>query len=98
MSIILNEDNELDQAADADAVQGQIERVLTEEILDALKHLRIGKTSGPSDVYAEMILASGDIGIRVLMEISQRYLDEKGMSADWATSVAIPIFKEKEIS
>ena len=42
-----------------------------------------------------MILASGDVGIRVLMEVCQRILDGKGMPEDWATSVAIPIFKGK---
>ena len=42
-----------------------------------------------------MIPASGDVGIRVLMELCHRILDGKGMPADWATSVAIPIFKGK---
>ena len=32
------------------------------------------------------------------MELCQRILDGKGMPEDWATSVAIPILKEKEIS
>ena len=50
---------------------------------------------GPTDVYAEMILASGDAVIRVLMKPYQRILDEKVMPEDWATSVAIPIFKGK---
>ena len=31
----------------------------------------------------------------VLMEYCQRILDENGMPVDWATSVAIPIFKGK---
>ena len=42
-----------------------------------------------------MILASGDVGNIVLMELCQRVLDEKGLSADWATSAAIHIFKGK---
>ena len=42
-----------------------------------------------------MTLASGDIGIRALMEHCQRILDGKGMPADWASSVAIPISKGK---
>ena len=41
-----------------------------------------------------MILASGDRS-KVYMELCQRILDGKGMPADWATSVAIPIFKGK---
>ena len=42
-----------------------------------------------------MILASGDVGIRVLMELCQKMLDGKRMPEDWATSVEIPIFTGK---
>ena len=66
--------------------------------MEAFIYLMIGKVPGPTEVYAEMILASGDVGIRVLMERFHRILDEKGMQEDLATSVAIPILKEKEIS
>ena len=68
--------------------------------MEAFKYLKIGKAPGWSEVYAEMILASGDIWIRVLMELSQRILDGKVMPADWTINVAIPIanVKGKEIS
>ena len=49
----------------------------------------------PTEVYAETILASGNLRIRVLMKLCQRILDGKGMSATWVTSVAISIFKGK---
>ena len=64
----MNEENEWGQIADADAVQGPIERVLREWIMEAFMHLSTAMDSGQSEVYAEMILASGDVGIRVLME------------------------------
>ena len=95
MSKIMNEENEWDQIADADTAQGPIERVLREGIMEAFKHLTIGKALGPTEVYAEMILASGDVGIRVVMEHCHRILDVKGMPEDWSISVAIPIFKGK---
>ena len=57
--------------------------------------MKIGKAPGPTEVYAEMILASGDVAIRVLMEPCHKILDGKEMPADWATSVAILIFKGK---
>ena len=63
--------------------------------MEAFHHLKIGKASGPSEVYAEMILASGDIGIIELMESCHNIQDGKGMPANWATSVAISIFKGK---
>ena len=45
-----------------------------------------------------MILASGDVGIRVVMEFCHRILYGKGMPEDWATSVAIPFLKDNDIS
>ena len=41
--------NEWDQIVDADTVEGPIER---EEIMEAFKYLKIGKASGPTEVYA----------------------------------------------
>ena len=93
MSKIMIEENEWDEIADADTVQRPIERVLREETMEAFKHLKIGKAPGPTEVYAEIITAGGDIGIRGLVEICQRILDGKGMPADWTTSLAIPISK-----
>ena len=93
MSKVMNEENELDQIADADTVQGPIQRVMREEIMEAFKYLKIGKETGRTEAYAEMILSSADNGIRVLMEFCHRILDEKGMPKDWVTSVAISIFK-----
>ena len=40
-----------------------------------------------------MIIVSGDVGIRVLVQHCHRTLDGIGMPADWATSVAIPIIE-----
>ena len=42
-----------------------------------------------------MTLASGDVGIGVLMEHCHGILDGKAIPEDWATSVAIPIFNGK---
>ena len=42
-----------------------------------------------------MILASGDVVSRVLMELCQMILDGKGMPTDWASNVIIPISKGK---
>ena len=50
---------------------------------------------GPSEVSTEMIAASGEVGIRVMMKLCQRLLDGKGMPEEWKTSVVIPIFKGK---
>ena len=95
MSKIMNEENELDQIADADAVDGPIERVMRDEIMEKFKYLTIGKVPGPTEAYTEMILASGDVGITVVIELCHRILDRKGLPDDWSTSVVITIFKGK---
>ena len=92
MPKVMNEENEWDKMAEADTVHGSTERVLREEIMEAFKHSKIVKASGPSEVYAEMILAGGDVGIRALMEPCLKIQDGKGMPADLVTSIAIPIF------
>ena len=63
--------------------------------MEACKYLKIGKAPGSTEDYAEMTLAGGDVGIRVLMEPCHRILDGKGMPEDWATSVVIHICKVK---
>ena len=71
--------------------------MMREETMEAFKYLKIGKAPGPTEVYAEMILASGDVGIIVLMELCNRILDEKGMPENWGQSVLqFQFFKEKE--
>ena len=51
MSKIMTEENEWDQIADADAVEGPIERVMREEMMVAFKYLKIGKAPGLTEVY-----------------------------------------------
>ena len=89
----MNGENEWVQIAET--IDGPIERVMREEIMEMFKHLKIGKSPGPTVVYAEMILARGDVGIRDLMELGHRILDGKRMPDDWSTSAVIPIFKVK---
>ena len=57
--------------------------------------MKSGKATGPSEVSVEMIVASGKIGVKVMMELCQRVLDGRGMPDEWKTSVIVPIFKGK---
>ena len=42
-----------------------------------------------------MIVASGEIGIGVMVELCQGVLDGRGMPDDWVLSVVVSIFKGK---
>ena len=79
----------------ADLVEGPVERVSREEVVKALGKMKAGKAAGPSEVSVEMIAASGEIGIDVMVELCQSVLDGRGMPDEWALSVVVPIFKGK---
>ena len=61
----------------------------------AIKVIKPGKAAGPSDVCAEMISASEEVGVSVMVELCQRVIDGKEMPDEWQTSVLVPIFKGK---
>ena len=42
-----------------------------------------------------MIVASGKIGVDVMIELCQRVLDGREMPDEWKTNVIVPIFKGK---
>ena len=65
----MNEDNKRDQNVEADLVEGPIERVSREEVAKAMGEFKAGKAAGPSKVSVEMIAASEEIGIGVMVEL-----------------------------
>ena len=75
----MNEENEWDQNAQADLVEGPVERVSREEVVKTLEKMKAGKAPGPSEVSVEMIAASGEIGIDVMVELCQNVLGGRGM-------------------
>ena len=55
-----------------------------------MQKMRSGKATAPFEVSAEMISASGKIGVKVMMELCQPVLDGRGMSGEWKSSVIVP--------
>ena len=45
--------------------------------------MKPGKAAGPFEVCAEMISASGVVGVSVMVELCQRVLDGKRMPDEW---------------
>ena len=60
-------------------VEGPVERVSREEVVKALGKMKAGRAAGPSKVCLEMIAASEEIGIDVMVELCQSVLDGRGM-------------------
>ena len=56
--------------------------------MKVMKKMKSGKV--------KMIVASGKIGVKVVMELCQRVLDHRETSEERKTSVIVPVFKEKD--
>ena len=78
---------------ETDVVEGPVKKVAPNEIVEAMQKMRSGMTTGSSKVSVKMIVANGEIGVKVMMEQCQRVLDGRGMPDEWKTSVIVPIFK-----
>ena len=95
MEKIMNVENEWDQMVKADMVEGPVEEVIDEEVMEAMNKMKLRKAYGPSEVNINMIIASGKFGVGVMKKLCQRVLGGKGMPEEWKTSVVVPIFKGK---
>ena len=94
----MNEENEWEQMIETDVVEGPEEKVARNEIVKATQKMKLGKVTGPSEVSVEMIVASGEIEVKVMMGLCQRVLDGKIMLDEWKTSVIVSISLKKRVT
>ena len=92
---IMNEENDWDHDVKGDAVEGPVLCVSREEVLQALNEIKAGKAPGTSEVSLELIAASGGVGIQVMAEICQKFLDGFGIPIEWILSIVVLIFNVK---
>ena len=69
MERIMNEENEWDQTMKAELVEGPVKRVSREEVVKAIREMKVGRAAGSLEVSAETIVAKGEIGIGVMVEL-----------------------------
>ena len=72
-----------------------MEKVACNEIVEAIQKMKSERTTEPFEESVEMIVASGEVGVKVVMELCQSVLNDKGMPDVWKTNVIVPIFKGK---
>ena len=53
MERIMNKENEWDLSMKAELVDGPVERVSQEEVVKAIREMKVGKAAGPSEVSAD---------------------------------------------
>ena len=90
---IMNEENKWDHMVETDIEP--LKKVAQNEIVEAMQKMKLGKATGPSQVSVEMIVASAEIRVKVMMELCQHVLDDRGMPDERKNSVIVPIFKSK---
>ena len=66
MEKIMNVENEWDLMAKTDMVEGPVEEVTYEKVVEAMNKMKLGKAAGPSDVNMDMIMASEKFGVGVI--------------------------------
>ena len=95
MEKIMNEEDEWDRVVETDLVEGPVEKMVRDEIVEAIQSMKSGKATEPSEVSVEMIVASGEIRVKMMMELCHHVFDGGAMPDEWKTSVIVPIFKRK---
>ena len=93
MEKIMTKVKEWNHMVETDVVEGPVEKVARNGIVDAMQKMKSGKATGRSKVSVEMIFARSKIRVKVMMELCQCSLDGRGMPDEWKTSVIMPIFK-----
>ena len=79
MEKIRNEENEWDYMVETDVAEGPVEKMLGNVIVEVMQRMKSGKATKPSEVSVEMIVASGEIGVKVMMKLCHCVLDARGM-------------------
>ena len=79
--MIMDKVIDYNQMTDSNMMEGQSEKIITwKKLITAIPPKR---APGQFEDCAEMISASGEVGIRVMMELCQCVLYEKQMPDEW---------------
>ena len=92
---LMNEENEWDRKISAEVKEGPADCIRMDEVRAVLKEMKRHKAPGLSGLVAEMIKATGDIGIQWILDLCNGIVKEGSIPEDWKSSVVLPIYKGK---
>ena len=75
----MNKENDWDHMKEASKIEEPIKNVAHEEMEIEIEVMKPEKAAGPSEVCEEMICASGEVGVSVMMKLCQPMLNAKEM-------------------
>ena len=59
-----HDENEWDHTVETDLVEGPVEKVAHNEIVEAIQSMKSGKATGPSEVSVEMVVEVVKLGLK----------------------------------
>ena len=89
----MNVENEWDQLVEADMVEGPLEGVTDEEVMEAINKVGKGRWTLRSKYGYNNSEWKVWCWVGVIKKLCQKVLYGKGMPEEWKTSVVVPIFK-----
>ncbi|KAI5735640.1 hypothetical protein M8J77_020866 [Diaphorina citri] len=92
---LLNEENHRSIFEDGIPNHGITEEISRDEVAQALKKMKNGKSTGPDEISVEAWKCLGEYGIDMLCDLMNQVLNEERMPNEWRDSVIVPIYKEK---
>ena len=92
---LLNEENDWNRELKMENVQGLCERVLVEDMLEAVKLMNTGKTAGLSGITVDMLKVCEKKNILKLTKVANDMLNRKKMLKSRKKGDLIPVYKRK---
>ena len=89
------ENNREPRTEEAEVVNKEVNCISREEVKNALRRMKKGKTVGPDELPVEVWKCMGKMGISFLTRLFNRLLMGERMPEEWTRSVLIPIYKNK---
>lgn len=85
-TVILEEEDDIND-------KQEIELIKKEEMLEAIRKLKLGKASGRDNIQPEMIKYMGEEGTKKLTEIMNEAIKSKKVPKEWNSGIILPIYK-----
>ena len=92
---LLNEENERLIREDGQINMGMVMGFSRDEVVQALRKMKNGKSTGPDLIPVEVWKALGEEGVDILYDLMTKILEQEKIPEEWRESVLIPIFKGK---
>ena len=76
-------------------VEGPAPDITLEQVIKAIRDMKVGKAAGPSQLVAEMLKASGETGAVLIRDLVTSIARDGKIPSDWEESFIVSLYKGK---